>query len=222
MRDSSHFSENSFADELSQIDWDSVSGAQNDPDHPFSILCNKVNKLLNKHAPYKTLSQRRVKQMQRPWITRGLRKSIKVKNRLFYSGNKAQYKIYRNKILLLSRLSKKLYYHNYFSQILTNMKNTWAGINSLINIKRKDFKRISSIIHPDSKVPTNDCSEISKIFNDFFSSVGPNLASKLPSTNREFTDYMCGNFDKSFFFNPVMASETETEILSISLNKAHG
>ena len=219
MRDSSHFSENSFADELSQIDWDSLSGAQNDPDHSFSILYNKVNKLLNKHAPYKTLSQRRVKQMQKPWITRGLRKSIKVKNRLFYSGNKAQYKIYRNKILLLSRLSKKLNYHNYFSQILTNMKNTWAGINSLINNKRKDFKRISSIIHPDSKVPTNDCSEISNIFNDFFSSVGPNLASKLPSTNR---DYMSGNFDKSFFFNPVMASENETEILSISLNKAHG
>ena len=159
MRDFSSFSENSFADELSQIDWDSVSGAQ------------------NKHAPYKTLSQRRAKQMQKPWITRGLRKSIKVKNRLFYSGNKAQYKIYRNKILILSRLSKKLYYHNYFSLNLTNMKNTWAGINSLINNKRKDFKRISSIIHPDSKVPTNDCSEISNIFNNFFSSVGPNLAS---------------------------------------------
>ena len=36
------------------------------------------------------------------------------------------------------------------------------------------------------------------------------------------SDYMSGNFDKSFFFNPVMASEIETEILSISLNKAHG
>ena len=222
MRDFSSFSENSFADELSQIDWDSVSGVQNDPYHSFTILYNKVNKLLDKHAPYKTLSQRRAKQMQKPWITRGLRKSIKVKNRLFYSGNKAQYKIYRNIILILSRLSKKLYYHNYFSKNLTNMKNTWAGINSLINNKRKDFKRISSIIHPDSKVPTNDRSEISNIFNNFFSSVGPNLASNLPSTNREFTDYMSGNFDKSFFFNPVVASEIETEILSIPLNEAHG
>ena len=83
MRDFSSFSENSFADELSQIDWDSVSGAQNDPDHSFTILYNKVNKLLDKHAPHKTLSQRRAKQMQKPWITRGLRKSIKVKNRLF-------------------------------------------------------------------------------------------------------------------------------------------
>ena len=86
-RDFSYFSENSFADELSQFDWDSISGAQIDPCHSFSSLYNKVNKLLNKHAPYKTLSQRRVKQMQKPWITRGLRKSIKVKNSLLYSGN---------------------------------------------------------------------------------------------------------------------------------------
>ena len=33
---------------------------------------------------------------------------------------------------------------------------------------------------------------------------------------------MSGNFDKPFLFNPVVASEIETEILSIPLNKAHG
>lgn len=33
---------------------------------------------------------------------------------------------------------------------------------------------------------------------------------------------MSGNFDKSFLFNPVVASEIETEILSIPLNKANG
>ena len=76
MQNFSYFSENSFADELSQFDWDPVSGAQIDPVNSFSILYNKVNKLLNKHAPYKALSQRRVKQMQKPWITHGLRKSI--------------------------------------------------------------------------------------------------------------------------------------------------
>lgn len=77
MRDFSRFSENSFAEELSsQIDWDnSVSGAQNDSDYSFTILYNKVSK----HAPYKTLSQRRAKQMQKPWITRGRKKTKKVR-----------------------------------------------------------------------------------------------------------------------------------------------
>ena len=167
----------------------------------FSTLCCKVTNLLAKHAPYSTLAQRQAKQMLKPWITRGLRKSIKVKKRHYHSGSRAVYKIYRNKILIISRLSKKLYYHNYFSHNLTNMKNIWAGINSLINNKKEHFKHISSIIHPDSKVTTNDCSEISNIFNSFFSSVRPNLASKLPSSNREFIDYMSDSFDKSFFRN---------------------
>ena len=78
------------------------------------------------------------------------------------------------------------------------------------------------MICPDSKVPSNDGSEISSIFSKFFSSLAPKLASKLFSTNREFTDYMSGNFDESFFFNPVVASELETEILTIPLNKAYG
>ena len=75
------------------------------------------------------------------------------KEPLYHSGSKALYKIYRDKIILiLSRLSKKLYYHNYFSHNLTDMENTWAGINTLINYKRKHFKRISSIIYPDSSL----------------------------------------------------------------------
>ena len=53
------------------------------------------------------------------------------------------------------------------------------------------------------------------------SSVGPNLASKLPSTNREFTDYM-SSINLSALINPIVTSEIETEIFFIPLNKAHG
>ena len=73
---------------------------------------------------------RKAKQRTKPWITKGLIKSIKIKNKLFYSGDKDKYKLYRNKILLLTRLSKKLYYHNYFETNLHNMKKTWEGINN--------------------------------------------------------------------------------------------
>ena len=41
------------------------------------------------------------KQFLKPWITRGIQKSIKVKNALFASGNFEKYKHYRNKILTL-------------------------------------------------------------------------------------------------------------------------
>ena len=82
-------------------------------DKCFSSFYNKLNKLINKHTPFKTLSK--------PWITKGLRKSIKITNRLFYSGDILKYKLYRNRIVSLSRLSKRLHYEAYFTANLKNM-----------------------------------------------------------------------------------------------------
>ena len=64
------------------------------------------------------------KQISKPWITSGLKKSIKVKNFLLQSGNLVKNKFYRNKICTLTRLSKKNYFHAFFSDNLNNMKNT--------------------------------------------------------------------------------------------------
>lgn len=64
--------------------------------------------------------------------------------------------------------------------------------------------------------------EITNIFNKHFSSVGHRLASNLPLSNRHFSEYLRGNYEKSFFFDPVSPTEIEREILSIPLNKAHG
>ena len=51
------------------------------------LFTNKLNKLINKHAPVKSVSRCKLKQFSRPWITRGLRKSIKMKNALFTSSD---------------------------------------------------------------------------------------------------------------------------------------
>ena len=134
IRDYSRFSKSIFHNELSQIEWDSITtDNQNDIDRTFSNFFNTLNKLVNKHAPLKPVSKRQAHRFMKPWITKGLRKSIKIKNALFYSGDIEKYKYYRNKLLTLSRLSKKLYYSAYFSDNITNMQKTWAGINSLIN-----------------------------------------------------------------------------------------
>ena len=79
----------------------------------FSKFFNSVNKIVNKHAPPRSLSKRKAKQFSKPWITKGIRKSIQVKNTLFASGNYEKYKHYRNKLLSLVRCSKKSYYHSF-------------------------------------------------------------------------------------------------------------
>ena len=91
-------------------------------------------------TPLKTVSNQMCEQFSKPWITSGLKKSIKVKNFLLQSGNLVKYKFYRNRICTLTRLSKKNYFLAFFSDNFNNMKNTWNGINSLINNKRKNLK----------------------------------------------------------------------------------
>ena len=59
--------------------------------------------------------------------------------------------------------------------------------------------------------------------NKYFSSKGHNLASKMPNSPKQFTDYLPKlDFASSFFFNPVSPSEIDSEIMTIQLNKAHG
>ena len=163
------------------------------------------------------------KQFSKPWITSGLKKSIKAKNFFLQSGNLVKYKFYRNRICTLTRLSKKNYFHAFFSDNLNNMKNTWNGINSLINNNRKKSKVVSSLKHLNDNSTTKDPLEISNIFNRYFTSVGHNLATQVPSSSHSFTEYLSSNNNNgSFSFDPVSPDDIEREILSIPKNKSYG
>ena len=143
-RDYSKYSEQRFLQDLSQLHWESLLSGS-DVDKLFSTF------YINKHAPLRSLSKRKIKRLSKPWITKGIRKSIRIKNELFFSGDRDKYKFYRNKILHLSRISKRTFYHNYFTQNVCNMKKTWEGINALISHKKSN-KVISRIKRPDNNL----------------------------------------------------------------------
>ena len=68
-----------FNSELAQVDWESIlARTHGNIDIGFSKI---YNKLINKHGPLKPLS----KQFSKPWIAKGLLKSIK--NALFITSN---------------------------------------------------------------------------------------------------------------------------------------
>ena len=65
------------------------------------------------------LSKKKFKQKTKPWLTKGMMKSITTKNKLFakcYKKNNADLiakcKIYFNKLTTIKRLAKKQYYTN--------------------------------------------------------------------------------------------------------------
>ena len=193
-RDFSGFSEETFNYELYYLLSNQINlRDSSDVDKAFSHFYDSLNVLVNKHAPLKMVSNRMRKQFSKPWITSGLKKSIKAKNFFLQSGNLVKYKFYRNRICTLTRLSKKNYFHAFFSDNLNNMKNTWNGINSLVNNNRKKSKVVSSLKHLNDNSTTKDPLEISNIFNRYFTSVGHNLATQVPSSSHRFTEYLSFN-----------------------------
>ena len=105
----------------------------------YNILHASLDKLFDKHAPLKTLSNKKVKQKQKPWIPDGILKSISKKNKIYgkFMKTKCQdtyklYKYYRDKINHLIRKKKYvLHFKNYFNNHTNNIKKVWDGINSL-------------------------------------------------------------------------------------------
>ena len=193
VRNFSRFSAECFNTEVSQVDWKAIVEKNScDVNNLFSSFYNKFNKLVNKHAPMKIISNRKAKQLSKPWITQGLRTSIKIKNKLYASGDVSKYKTYRNKICSLTRISKQQYYFNFFDSNLTNMKKkTWEGINSILARKSKRSKTITSIKDPsDSEKVTRDPLNIANVLNKHFASVGPTLTNNLPSAKRHFGDFL--------------------------------
>lgn len=223
IRDYSKFDEANFLEDVAKVDFNHTNIKRNSTiDQLFTDFYNKLNKVIDKHAPLKTVSARIRKQMSKPWITKGIRKSIKIKNALYWKGNTERYKLYRNKIIQLSRLSKKNYYHKYFENHLNNMRKTWQGINEVINRKSKKSRSITKLRHPDGSI-CQDPSEVPNILNEHFASIGQNLASKLPNPKKHFDSYLSDlDIQGSFAFRPVVQSEIESEISQIPTNKSHG
>ena len=147
IRDSSNYSETSFLCDLSRIDLIGIVSRTSDVNKSFSSFYNKLNNLINKHAPLKPISKRKIKRLAKPGITKGIRRSINVKNNLYCSGETASYKIYRNKISMLTRISKKRYFQKYFQAHFSDIKKTWEGINSLLGRVNKPRKDITCLLY---------------------------------------------------------------------------
>ena len=127
-----NFSEAQFKSELFNINWKSVLEInKKGVDFSFSKLLETFNTLLQKHAPIKKLSKKDKKAMKKPWITKGILKSIEKKNRIYRKCIRTKnatkkeelynlFKSYRNSLNKITRLSKANHYKIFFEDNKNN------------------------------------------------------------------------------------------------------
>ena len=142
IRDMKNFSEDKFLrdlDELKQINLLQYENV-NDMYNAFHV---KYLEIKNINAPYKTLSKKESKQRQKPWVTKSIIQSIKIRTTYYKKYMKKQemfwynrYRYYKTKISMLIRKSKQNYLQKFFQENYLNSKRIWGKINELLNKKR--------------------------------------------------------------------------------------
>ena len=132
-RDYSNFKSDNFLYDLNILDWDDLLSSSKSLDEKAHDAINAINFVITKHAPMKIASRAKQKQLAKPWLTKGLIKSIKRKQKMYLFH---LYKKYSNSLSHLIH-KRKQSYQTEFTRYRDNLKTTWKLIGNLIKKKTK-------------------------------------------------------------------------------------
>ena len=165
-RNMKNLDKENFVADFININWRQVlSVGLMDTQHSFENFDKKVSEIIDKYVPLKKLNKKQFRLQAKPWITPGIIKSIKRRDkllRLYIKSNEpnrkvelhTEYKILRNKITALIRNSKKKHHQKYFIENSKDIRKTWNGIKNIINIKSSNKTQPASIL-VDNKLETD-------------------------------------------------------------------
>ena len=69
---------------------------------------------------------------------------------------------------------------------------------------------------------TNEPKTIGNTLNEYFATVGDKLASDIPEASGTFSNYLDPPLLNTFYFDPIISQEIESEIITLSESKAYG
>ena len=200
--------------------------AENDPDDNYQIFSDSIQAIIEKHIETKRVRFNKYRHKKSPWITQGILKSIKFRDKLYrkkcstpvtspahltYKINLATY----NKILKkIMRASKAQYYFRKFDQCKGNSKQTWKHINEVLGRHVSQVELPGHLIYEGQRFEHQ--SQVLDCFNLHFSSVGRKLAEKHSNCDSHFTEYMTNPTNTVFEFKLVEKRHVE-EIIQYKL-----
>lgn len=217
---------NNFHDFLKNSDWSFLYNFT-DPDSAYNYFLRLFTTAYENHFPKCKTSQKTSKG-QSPWITRGLLKSSKKKQRLYEkflkkrtSVNEEKYKIYKNMFNCLKLKAKKAYYSERIKKSSQNIKEQWNVINEMMGkTKLKTTNLPQRLIVGDESV--TEKLSIAEKFNEFFVKVGPNLASSLPASSKDHLIYINNNESSIGEVEELTDEELYKALKTLKPNKSAG
>ena len=185
-RDFSKYSSDDFRCDIVSLNWNMNNTSSSTL---FDDFYAKLNNCANSHAPLRKLTAKELSFKNKPWITRDLQKMIGIRNKLFARKKrqpdneitKYLYNKFRNRVNRELTKNKKSYYTEYFEKYKNDIKKTWQGIKSIVNVKKSPNQCLSQLNVEDRIL--DDPKAIANHMNKFFVNVGPDLDKKIPKIN---------------------------------------
>ena len=214
-----------FKEKLLEVEWGFLKTIQ-DPNEAYKSFLLVFGNLYEIAFPKIKIKVNSKNQLS-PWITQGIIKSSKRKQKLYeqflknrISANKENYKTFTCLFESIKQKSKKKYYHNILNTYKNYMKRTWATMKETIGSKRS-----SGASFPKRLVVNNfeifDQMTIAENFNNFFSEIRPKLASKIPDSIISFEHFLQGDY-QILEEKPVTDDELNEVIKTLKSKKSSG
>lgn len=215
--------------DLSFVNWDTCIFQHTDPNNATNVFLDTITTIIKKHTIMTKLSKRKI--ILKPWITPGLLKCIRFRDRLHIKTKKQP----NNEIIRISYLR----YRNYCNRILKNLKKHYE--RKLIQTNKGDIKKTWQVIknicnlNQSSNIPiellniTNDPEKSISLVNKHFANIGRHLANKILNKLETNEDKLQNNLKNninylpnSFVLLPTDHSEIKNIILSLRNSESTG
>ena len=205
-----------FTNKLKECDWNPIL-VNTDGKKAFSCFYSKFCQLYNESFPIRTFKSKY--QNKHKWLTEGLKKSIRIKNKLFIKyrhnptdENLVNYKTYKRQLSKLMKIAEREFYKNFIMDNKNNTRKIWLVIKDVINKKRSanlpnQFKFGQFLV--------NDKSVIANKFNSYFVNIGNDLSKKCPTVNINPMSYLSQSNSDTIYLGKITKSEIETIVRSL-------
>ena len=190
----------------------------------YNEFIRNIKRIINQYFPLVKLSRSKAK--NKPFITAGIRVSIKHRDRLYKKylnnktiNNKTVWSRYRNKVSETIKNAEKLFYQKKLKENSDNSQSLWKVFGTILNNKKKS-NSIDKLKINNTEV--TDKKEIAEEFNSYFSTIGAKLAESFNSDDTNHKVYLQNKVENSFYLHSATEREIIREIQNLNCKKSPG
>ena len=175
--------------------WDQIF-EHDHPEDAFICFENKMHELIAKSSYTKKINWNKKHTFRKPWMTQELHNLILKKEKLFQKIHDQPYnQILNQKYLNLKNLTansikiaKQRFFQDKFETAKSDPNKKWEFVNTVLNRNSSKEDAPSYLSLDGEKITSHQ--EMTEKFNQFFTTVGTNLAAALPPSDIDPLSYL--------------------------------